>query len=61
MIKYATVTNISLFKVKFDSDGTESENTGYKRPAWYEPITQIGDRVAFIDDGKQKICIGKVV
>lgn len=59
MIKYATVTSVSPFKVKFDVDGAESSNTSYKYPAWYTPMA--GDRVAFLDDGKQKLCLGKVV
>lgn len=59
MIKYATVTSVSPFRVKFDVDGVESSNTSYKRLEWYTP--KVNDRVAFLDDGKQKICIGKVV
>ena len=59
MIQYATVTSVAPFKVKFDIDSTESANTSYKRLASYTPT--IGDRVAFFDDGKTKICMGKVV
>lgn len=58
MIKFATVTSENPFKVKFDTDKQESGNTGYKRLASYTP--KVGDRVAFLDDGKNKICLGKV-
>ena len=59
MIQYATVTSTSPFKVKFDIDSTESANTSYKRLASYTPT--IGDRVAFLNDGKNTLCLGKVV
>lgn len=59
MIKFATVTSTSPFKVKFDTDAEESANISYKYLNSYTPAE--GDRVVFLDDGKNKICIGKVV
>lgn len=58
MIKFATVIQATPLKVQFDTDTRPSENT-YKHLASYSP--KVGDRVAFLDDGKNKICIGKVV
>lgn len=58
MIKYATVKSINPLKVQFDTDTRPSENA-YKHLASYTPV--VGDRVVFLDDGKNKICIGKVV
>lgn len=58
MIKYAKVTSVNPFKVKFDTDTIESSNTNYKRLESYTP--KVNDRVVFIDDGKNKICLGKV-
>ena len=58
-IKYATVTSTNPFKVQFDSDATVSENNNYKKLSSYDPT--IGDRVAFINDGRSILCLGKVV
>ena len=55
IIKYATVTSTAPFKVKFDIDSVESQNTNYKRLESYTP--QVNDRVVFIND----LCLGKVV
>ena len=60
MIKYATVTSVTPFKVKFDIDGTESANISYKRLVSY-PAPAVGDRVVFLFDGKNILCLGKVV
>jgi len=54
-IRYATVTSVSPFKVKFDIDNVESQNTSYKRLNAYTP--ELDDRVVFIDN----LCLGKVV
>lgn len=53
-MKYATVTSVLPFKVKFDIDTVESQNTGYKKLASYNP--EINDRVVFLDT----LCLGKV-
>lgn len=58
-IKYATVTSASPFKVLFDSDTSVSENNNYKKLSSYDPT--VGDRVAFINDGRSILCLGKVV
>lgn len=56
MIKWAEVTSISPFKVKFFGESLESPRV-YKRPSNYNPA--VGDIVAFLVLGGQYLCMGK--
>ena len=58
MKKYATVTQVSPLRIKFDGETTASDNL-YNRLVSYSP--QVGDRVVVdVENGKYLI-LGKVV
>lgn len=58
MIKWATVTKASPFKVKFDGETEESPRV-YKKAKAYTPA--VNDRVCFFVSGNQFICLGAYV
>lgn len=55
MIKWATVTNIAPFKVRFDGETIESPRA-YKKPKGYTPT--LNDRVCFYISNNQYVCLG---
>lgn len=58
MIKWAIVTSLSPFKVRFDGE-TEESPREYKRPKTYTPVLE--DRVCFLLVNNQYICLGAYV
>ncbi len=55
MIKWAVVTSVSPFNVKFDGETTASPKA-YKKPKGYTPT--LNDRVCFLVVNKQYVCLG---
>lgn len=55
MIKWAVVTSVSPFRVKFDGETLESPRD-YKKPKGYTP--SVNDRVCFFVLNNQYVCIG---
>lgn len=58
-IKFATVTNIAPFNIKFDGENTASTRV-YKRLSSYNSITS-GDRIAVLVIAGTYLVLGKVV
>lgn len=58
MIKWATVTSATPFKVRFDGEETESPRA-YKKPKGYTPT--VNDRACFLVLGSQYVCLGAYV
>lgn len=55
MIRYATVTSINPFTVRFDGEIRDSPKI-HKRLSTYSPT--VGDRVVFTEDNGKTICLG---